>query len=89
VQGVVAIVLDHGILYPLMGCLIGCNARVNFVNWPPAKRQVMALVLTYLAIALSPLIPFGRAIHFDPARMGHAAVGLVFVFVSPDGGAGA
>jgi hypothetical protein len=39
------------------------------------------MVLTYFAIALSPLIPYGHAVAFDPTRMRNTAVGLVLAFV--------
>lgn len=81
VQGLVALNFDVGILYPVMGYLIGSTVRIRSAVLPVRRRQAVAFLLTYIAVALSPLIPYGRAVGFDPIRMRNTAFGLVLAFV--------
>lgn len=80
-QGLVGVFLDLGLLYPAIGYTLGRILRVTSPVLPCSQRQVIAVLLTYLAIALSPLIPFGNASGFEPRRMRNAALGLVIAFV--------
>jgi hypothetical protein len=80
-QGLVALFFDVGVLYPVIGCVLGSAVRIRSPRLNGRLRRLLAIALTYLAIALSPLIPFGRAVAFDPIRMRHTAVGLVLAFV--------
>jgi hypothetical protein len=80
-QGLVALRLEVGLLYPLMGYAVGSILQKKAAHVSPPVRQRSAVVFAYLAIALSPLIPFGNAVGFEPVRMRNTAVGLVLVFV--------
>ncbi len=80
-QGIVAIFFDLGLLYPLIGYTLGSTLRTKSPGLHIAQRQTIAMALTYLAVALSPLIPFGNAIGFEPIRMRNAAIGAVISFV--------
>ena len=81
VQGVVALRFDVGVLYPAIGHLIGSLVHIKSPGLQERRRQTVAVLLTYLAVALSPSIPFGHAVGFDPTRMRDSAVGLVLTFV--------
>jgi len=78
-QGLVALFFDVGLLYPVIGYLIGSVIRKRSSRFKGS--QVLAVVLTYFAVALSPIIPYGREVGFDPTRMRNTSVGLVLGFV--------
>ena len=79
-QGLVALIFDVGMLYPVIGYWIGATVRTSS-GLEGRRRQALAILLTYFAIALSPLIPYGRSVGFDPTRMRHTTVGLILGFV--------
>ncbi|HEV2688385.1 MAG TPA: hypothetical protein VGV35_07515 [Bryobacteraceae bacterium] len=80
-QGVVALRFDFGILYLVIGIAIGRLLSLRAPRLDTRWRQGLAVVLTYLAIALSPIVPFINAVGFDPVRIGNAAVGLILAFL--------
>jgi hypothetical protein len=80
-QGLVALFFDVGLLYPVIGYLIGSVIRKRSPGFNGSLGQVLAVVLTYVAVALSPLIPYGREVGFDPTRMRNTSVGLVLGFI--------
>jgi hypothetical protein len=79
--GLVALAFDIGVLYPVIGYVVGSLVRSGSPGLQGRRRQALALVLTYFGIALSPLIPFLHAVGFDLTRMRNTAVGLVLAFV--------
>jgi hypothetical protein len=80
-QGLVALRFEVGLLYVVIGCYIGSVIRTRSPRLPVRSRQVLAMILTYLAVVLSPLVFFVHTVGFDLIRMRNITIGLVLGFV--------
>lgn len=81
ILGAVALFLDIGILYVAAGATIGAAVSAASPTPPTPSHRALAVVLTYFAVALSPLIAISRESGFDLAHIRGTALSLAVAFI--------